>query len=183
VVTGGPPQLICDCVAGAASWTPEGSIILARPYQPLQLVPVSGGKPAALFDFDASRGETWQGSSDVLPDGKHFIYDSFGKEKGSVLASLDGKTRRYLGPLKESPSHYFANPQGGGWLLYTTNGQLFARPLQPKAGKFTGDPVLVANSVGAADLPSRCLQMDSWLSVTRAGIPLSLPGSTAEAGR
>ncbi len=188
VINGGAPQLVCECVAGAASWTPEGNIIFARPYQPLQIVPASGGKPAALFGFDASLGETWQGSSDVLPDGKHFIYDSFGRERGAVLASLDGKSRRFVSQLQESPSRYVANPQGGGWLLFTTNGQLFARPLQPNTGKFTGDPVLVANSVGGGG-PSFSVSTNGLLAFRhargnpsqltwfdRGGRPLSTPG-------
>jgi len=147
-IAGGPPQAICECAAGAAAWSAQGNILFAMRDQPLQRVPASGGKPAPVFGLDASRGEIWQGGPDFLKDGKHFIYDSFARERGAVLASLDQKTRRYLAPIEDGVSRYIRNPAGGGWLLYTRNYQLFGQPIDLEKGRLTGEPALVANSVG-----------------------------------
>ena len=147
VTTGGPPQVICECAAGAASWNSDGTILFATRDQPLQRVSASGGKPGPVFEYDRSRGEVWQGGPDFLPDGRHFIYDSFARERGAVLASLDGRTRHFLGQSAISPSLYAPNPKGGGWLLYVSNAQLFSRPLNAERAEFTGEAKLVANAV------------------------------------
>jgi dipeptidyl aminopeptidase/acylaminoacyl peptidase len=189
VIAGGPPELICECVASAASWNFEGTILFASRDQPLHRVSASGGKPAPMFDLDASRGETWQGASDFLPDGKHFIYDSIGKERGSVLASLDGKTRRFLLPIEDGVARYAPNNSGSGWLLYVKNQQLFARPIDPNKMQLTGESVLVANSVGSG--PSFSVSANGLLAFRhvrrnpsqltwfdRAGTQLSGPGES-----
>ncbi|HJZ98041.1 MAG TPA: protein kinase, partial [Candidatus Solibacter sp.] len=71
VIAGGPPQTICECFAGAASWNSQGTILVAMRNQPLHWVSASGGTPAPLFGLDTSRGEVWQGGPDFLPDGEH----------------------------------------------------------------------------------------------------------------
>ena len=148
VTTGGPPQPICDCGEAAeyATWSFDGTILFNIYDQPIQRVPADGGNPAPVFGFDSGRGETQQIAPYVLPDGKHFVYLSFGKETVVVLASLDGKRRRVLFPGETTVS-YVANPAGGGWLLYNLQEQLFARPFDPRKGEFTGEAALVANSV------------------------------------
>jgi serine/threonine protein kinase/dipeptidyl aminopeptidase/acylaminoacyl peptidase len=149
VIAGGPPQTICDCNAGAAAWNSEGTVLFAVRDQPLHQIPASGGKPVPVFGLDASRGEIWHGAPDFLPDGKRFLYNSTGPERGAVLASLDGKTRRYLGAAREFPFRYASNPKGGGWLLYVTTGQLFARSFDPDKAQFSGEPALLADGVVA----------------------------------
>jgi len=146
VAGGSAPQVICECVAGTATWNNEGTIIFATREQPLQFVRASGDKPAPVFGLDVTRGETWQGTPDFLPYGKHFIYDSFAKERGAVLASLDGRTRRFLAPI-DGVARFAPNPSGGGWLLYVINEQLFARPFNWEKGQLTGEGVLVSNSM------------------------------------
>jgi len=136
VIAGGPPQTICDCNAGAAAWNSEGTVLFAVRDQPLHQVPASGGRPVPVFGLDASRREIWHGAPDFLPDGRRFLYNSKAPERGAVLASLDGKTRRYLGAAREFPFRYAPNPKGGGWLLYVTTGQLFARPFDPDKAQF-----------------------------------------------
>jgi hypothetical protein len=146
VLGGSAPQVICECVAGTAAWNTEGAIFFASRDQPLQVVRASGGKPTPVFGFDVSRGETWQGSPTFLPDEKHFIYDSFASERGPVLASADGATRRFLTPI-DGVARYVPNPSGGGWLVYVINEQLFVRPFSSDKGQFTGDRVFLSDSV------------------------------------
>jgi dipeptidyl aminopeptidase/acylaminoacyl peptidase len=127
VANGGPPQPICDCgPAGYATWNSDGTILFNAFDQPIQRVPASGGNPAPVFGFDLGRGEKRQIAPYALPDGKQFVYLSFGKETVVVLASLDGKRRRVLFPGETTVS-YVANPAGGGWLLYNLQEQLFAK--------------------------------------------------------
>jgi serine/threonine protein kinase len=190
VVAGGPPQVICEYAAGAAAWNSQGTILFGLRDHPLQQVPASGGKPASLFGLDDSRGETWQAGPAFLPDGHHFIYDSAANEGGFVLASLDGKTRRLLAPVQNGASRYAPSPQGGGWLLYRTNNQLFARPLDPDKGQFTGEAALIsdsivgggpgfsvsANGVLAFRHMRASLSQLTWFD--RAGKQLSMPGES-----
>jgi eukaryotic-like serine/threonine-protein kinase len=171
VIAGGAPQTICDCNAGAASWNSEGTVLFAVRDQPLHQVPASGGKPVPVFGLDASRREIWHGAPDFLPDGKRFLYNTTAPERGAVLASLDGKTRRYLGAAREFPFRYAPNPKGGGWLLYVTTGQLFARPFDPDKAQFYGEPVLLADGVVA--LHGFSTSMNGLLAFRHARINLS----------
>jgi serine/threonine protein kinase len=148
VTGGGPPQVICECATVYASWNSAGTIVFGTRDQPIQRVSASGGGPVRVFDFDASQNEIRQGGPDFLPDGKRFLYGSFGKDVTCMLGSLDGKTRRYLFSNSESPAFYAANPAGGGALLYIANGQLFARPFDLNRTEFTGEPDLIADSMG-----------------------------------
>jgi Tol biopolymer transport system component/tRNA A-37 threonylcarbamoyl transferase component Bud32 len=147
VINGGPPQLICECFGGVATWNSEGTILFATRDEPIHRVAAAGGKPTPVFGFDSARKETFERGPNFLPDGKHFLYSSF-PPWGVVLASLDGKTRRSLGPSAASPGFYAPGPRGQGWILNVDNGQLYAKPFDPGEGKFTGEAGLVANSVG-----------------------------------
>jgi Tol biopolymer transport system component/tRNA A-37 threonylcarbamoyl transferase component Bud32 len=185
VIAGGPPQTICECFTGGASWNSEGTILVTMRNQPLHWLSASGGAPAPLFGLDTARGEAWQGGPGFLPDGKRFVYDSLGTERNAVLASLDGKTRQYLGAFR-APG-YVPNPKSGGWLMYVNDGRLFARPLNPSKGQFTGDSALVANAVG--DLLGYSASTNGVLALRhtrgnpsqltwfdRQGVQLSAPG-------
>jgi hypothetical protein len=81
VIAGGPPQTICECFAGAASWNPQGTILVAMRNQPLHGFLASGARrPLAA---DTARGEV-AGRSNFLPGGKEFVYDSTATEEGAV---------------------------------------------------------------------------------------------------
>jgi Tol biopolymer transport system component len=149
-VDGGQPQIIANTTSfGLRTSNAVGVTLFAETGKPLQRVAIAGGTPAAVFEFDAARGEVAQNGPQFLPDGNHFLYVSNARETGVVLASLDGKVRRFLFAQSASPAYYAPNPAGrSGWLLYSARNQLFARPFDPATGE-VGEAVPIADSVSS----------------------------------
>jgi Tol biopolymer transport system component/predicted Ser/Thr protein kinase len=145
----GAPQVICQTRAVGGSWNSQGVILLTESGKPIQRVSASGGTPSPVFPLDASRQETHHAEPQFLPDGNHFLYMSVGKETGSMVGSLDGKTHRFLLKTRTSPLYYAPNTSRGGWLLYVTGlpWRLVARPFDPERLEFTGEAATVANAV------------------------------------
>ena len=151
-LAGGVPQVICDTTLGGGTWNAEDTILFGETDRPIQRVSASGGVPTDAIGFDKERGEFTQDVPQFLPDGRHFLYGSNGKERGmKFYASLDG-TRRFLYAGSNSPAKYAPNDAGGGWLVFVNGTQLLARPFDADKGEFTGDPMAVADSsaVGAS---------------------------------
>ncbi|SPE37565.1 Serine/threonine protein kinase [Candidatus Sulfopaludibacter sp. SbA6] len=148
-VTGGRPQVLCEASLGPnpapGAWNSEGIILFGTPGKPIQRIASSGGTPTAVFPLDTAREETGQAGPYFLPDGRHFLFASFAKEYAIGLGSLDGKTRRYLFPQRNSPASYVPNPAGGGWMLYISGTQLVARPFDPGKAEFTGEAAVVVD--------------------------------------
>jgi serine/threonine protein kinase/Tol biopolymer transport system component len=146
-VAGGPPVTICDANGSQGAWNQEDVILFTEVDKPIQRVSAAGGLPAAVFALDTARGETLQRGSYFLPDGQRFIYGSVGREPGSMVGSLDGKTRRFLLPPGNSPAMFASDADGRGWILYTVSGRFFARPFDPDRAEFTGEAALIDDSV------------------------------------
>jgi Tol biopolymer transport system component/predicted Ser/Thr protein kinase len=147
-VAGGRPQVICPTGGGSAgrgTWNSEGVIVFAESQKPLRRVLATGGTPTPVLELDAGRVETQQGAPHFLPDGQHFLYSSYGKETGIAFGSLDGKTHRFLFPQSGHPvASYVPSPLSGGWLMYSVDSQLLARPFDPGRGEFAGEAAIVA---------------------------------------
>src|SRR5208283_6185991 len=82
----------------------------------------------------------------LLPDGEHFLYMNSPNGACSDLselrfASLDGKLD--LSVLKTCSSAAFAN----GYLLYWSDGNLTAQPINAHTGVLSGVPVAVVEHV------------------------------------
>jgi serine/threonine protein kinase/Tol biopolymer transport system component len=149
-VDGGQPQVIADTGTGLRTSNAVGVTLFADVGKAVQRIATAGGTPAPVFELDAARGEVAQNGPQFLPDGNHFLYISNARETGVVLASLDGKARRFLFAQSGSPAYYAPNPAGGtGWLLYAVTNQLFARPFDPAKAEVAGEPVPIADSVSA----------------------------------
>jgi Tol biopolymer transport system component len=149
-VTGGQPQVICNAgsVRGG-TWNREGVILFADGASGIiQRVSDAGGSPSIAIGFDKALNETGQLAPEFLPDGRHFLYSSNGKERGlAVMASLDGLSRRVLFTTNNSPAIYASNPAGGGWILSVNRQQLLARAFDPVAGALIGDAALVVDGI------------------------------------
>ena len=130
VAGGGQPQVICEIegVAGG-TWNSDGVIVFDQVGKPLQRVSAEGGNSTPILTLDASRQEVAQNAPYFLPDGRHLVYLSRGKNGSNVmLASLDGKLNRVLIEAYAIAT-YAPNPRGGGWILYNNpRSQLLARP-------------------------------------------------------
>jgi Tol biopolymer transport system component len=148
-VTGGPPQKICDAPNGAdGSWSPEGVILYdGRTTDPIMRVPAAGGVAVAAVKPDAARKESGVGWPEFLPDGRRFLYMAMGqKSEDSTyrLGSLDSTESKAIAPAQSLVT--YAPP---GHLLFVRDNTLVAQPFDAKGGKITGEPIPLAEQVGA----------------------------------
>ena len=145
-IAGAPPQAICDASTGAdGAWGKDGTILFdGQATDPIRRVSSGGGTPqTAIKGEGASVG--WPS---FLPDGKHFLYFEFGggTRQGRVMvAGLDSKDK----PRKILDSDSLAQYAPPGHILYVKEGTLVAQAFDPSALKVTGEPVPVAEQMGA----------------------------------
>src|SRR5579862_1546402 len=161
-ISGGPSQTICDLPAGAfrgGSWSREGEIVFGTSSQALWRVSSGGGNPGPATALDASRHETGHYFPSFLPDGRHFIYlaaSSNPENRAVYVASLDAKPQeqRARRLLLTATNTILAPSSGGGGdqLLFLRDGSVLAQTLDTGRLELTGEPIPIAERVGAAPL-------------------------------
>ena len=144
LVSGGPPQIICDAEDGrGASWNQEDAILFSTDDGggfAIRRVSAGGGTPTV--EYKSPKGISR--FPVFLPDGRHFLYvvtRAASEENGVYFRSSDGKENRRI--LPDESSAVF----GSGRLLFIRENTLIAQPFDPEAGKATGDPVQLAPQV------------------------------------
>ncbi|HET7451887.1 MAG TPA: protein kinase [Thermoanaerobaculia bacterium] len=147
-IAGAPPQVICDATSGAdGSWGKDGTILFdGQASDPIRRVSSAGGIPQTAVKGAGAASVGWP---DFLPDGKHFLYFEFGGEahQGRLMAaSLDSKEK----PKRILDSDSLAQYAPPGDVLYVKEGTLVAQPFDASALKLTGEPVPIAEQMGAA---------------------------------
>ena len=167
-LSGGRADVICDAPNGrGAVWTPSNVILFAPDAGgPIYRVAASGGTPAPVTTLDAK--EYSHRFPALLPDSTHFLYASLPGKDGlfNIYAgSLSDHSRTFVASLESAPVY-----TAPGYLLYTREGGLVARPFDAKALTFTGDPIQLD------DEPTMILNP---LNSFTAGRPVSLSASGA----
>ncbi len=145
-LAGGPVQVICDAPEGrGGSWGPKGVIIFTPNIrEALYKVPEGGGTPEKITEVKAG----WTNRNPYfLPDGDHYLFIA----REAVLAtgpagalwgaSLSGEKPRQI--LERGSNVQYSE----GYLLYLRDTVLVAQRFDPKALKFTGDPIPVAEKL------------------------------------
>jgi serine/threonine protein kinase len=157
-IEGGPAENLCD-LPGAAwggSWSPEG-VILFGSLQGIMWVSSSGWTPIALTALDPARLERRHSFPMLLPDGRHFLYLRYSTTPGNggiYVGSLDAK------PEQQSKNRILATDVGAvfvpptassqnGRLLFLREGTLLAQTFDVRKLELAGEPVTVAEHVGA----------------------------------
>ncbi|HYL64091.1 MAG TPA: hypothetical protein VE077_15870, partial [Candidatus Methylomirabilis sp.] len=141
-VAGGPPFSICDTsgVGRGGSWGSDGTILFAPTFNSgLFRVPSSGGTPQPVTKVGSIAHEASHRWPQLLPDGKHFLFFSFGassENSGTYLSSLDGGEPRLI--LRVSSSAVFVPP---GYLLFVLDGALMAQQFDAESLRLTGASV------------------------------------------
>jgi serine/threonine protein kinase/Tol biopolymer transport system component len=123
----------------------EGLVLIGRDGSGIHRVPPTGGAPSLLLPVDEASQEYAHYWPHFLPDGRHFLFFARNRnpaENALCAASLDGRTRKRL--LTGVSQAQYAS----GHLFYAEGRTLFARPFDPDALEFRGDPVPVAEKVG-----------------------------------
>jgi len=148
-VTGGPAEVLARAAdfPGGGSWGSAGVILFTGPDGVLARVSSRGGEVTAAHTPDASLHETGLAWPHFLPDGRHFMFDlrSSDAGKGGIyLGALDSTEVRLLIPGQSNVN--YAAP---GFLIYGRQETLLARPFELNALRVTGEPVSIAEQVGA----------------------------------
>jgi serine/threonine protein kinase len=143
----GLPQPLADVttLGRGGTWSPDGVILFSRNgISGLYRVPASGGETVVATKLGA--GQINNTFPQFLPGGRQFIFYARGQAdaQGIYLGSLDtAETKRLVATTSAGA---YAPP---GWLLFLRGGTLVARRFDTAQGTLTGDPVTVADPVGA----------------------------------
>jgi hypothetical protein len=110
-------------------------------------VSASGGIPTPAVTPDSASGTSQVGWPEFLPDGRHFLYLAIVPQSILRVGELDSKSHKDLGPC-ESQVQYVAP----GYLLYSRGGSLVVQRFDLGGLKFAGEPIPVAEQVGASSI-------------------------------
>jgi serine/threonine protein kinase len=145
-VDNGSPERICATrAARGGTWGRDGTILFA-PYSNggIFRVSASGGTPVQVTRPDSAHGVTGHRFPILLPDSKHFLFDT-------IPADADGKGGICVGTVDGGPTREIARGETGpawaghGWLLTTRNAALVAQRFDDRALRFVGDPVVIGD--------------------------------------
>ena len=155
-ITGGTPEKICDAEAspGGGAWHKDGTILFSPSLSDgFYRVAASGGKPQLVLKVDEAKNEHGDLWPQFLPDGKHFIFyrqtgnaDTSGVYAGSVEAA---SVRQLFSSQTNAVYSPAANSARNGYLLYIQDRNLMAVPFNAGKLELTGEPIILANDIGA----------------------------------
>jgi len=160
---GGAPQVLAEAPIGrGGTWNRDGVIVFSpNATGGLMRVPATGGVPAMVTRPGA--GQASHRWPQFLPDGRHFLFLVFlgpSETRGLYLGSLDGGASVRV--LETDTAPLFAPP---GYLLLVSQDTLVARRFDTTRGVLSGEPLLVAQSVGNDSAVGRI-----GLSISEAGV-------------
>jgi Tol biopolymer transport system component len=155
--TGGAPENICQAEAapGGGSWNRDGVILFAPSLSDgLYRVAASGGKPQLVLKLDESKSERADLWPQFLPDGKHFVFyqqTDLAETSGVYVGSIDEPEYLRLFTSQTNAVYSAAAPETPktGYLLYINERNLMARQFNAGRMEVTGDPITLANDIGA----------------------------------
>jgi Tol biopolymer transport system component len=146
-IAGGRPQTVAGAPLGrGGAWNADGTILFApNGAEGIRRVAATGGASVGITRTEVGR-QTNHRFPRFLPDGKNFLFSAVGTSdaSGIYLGSLDGGMPKRL-TAADSHAEYLEPDM----IVFLQQGSLFARHLDLKRRELTGDPVLLANSVGA----------------------------------
>ena len=120
-------------------------------------VPETGGSAVPLTVINPARNEEMHLLPSFLPDGRHFVYlrvshrtpASSGIYVGTLDARPEDQPTDRLAPYEVGLTYAAPNGSDGGRLLFVREGMLMAQPFDTKRLALEGNPVPVAEHVGA----------------------------------
>ena len=148
------------CRAAASPWAARGiatATSSSGTSAALLRVRESGGVPSPLTALDASRKEEFHLLPTFLPDGRHFVYlrvsprapEAGGIYIGTLDAKPEAQSLERLMPYEVGVTYAAATNSGPGRLLFLREGTLIAQPFDERRLALVGEPVPVAERVGA----------------------------------
>jgi Tol biopolymer transport system component len=159
-VRGGPPQVLCDAPGpfSMGSWSGDGTILFNIVETPghdgVYRVSDAGGTPTRFAVLDESGRELLGAWPSFLPDDRHFLLycesaaDEEPVDRGLCVVSVDtGRASLVLNMRAERGSR--AEYAAPGYLVYTREAALMAQAFDPIEHVVTGEPVTIAEQIGA----------------------------------
>jgi serine/threonine protein kinase/Tol biopolymer transport system component len=146
-IENGLVQALADSDSAGGSWNQDGVIIFSKiPDGPLFRVASSpGGEATPVTRINPPR-DTRHRYPQFLPDGRHFLYHSYGTAPGTYVGQLDSSETKKL-DITGAGAVYAAS----GYLLFIHQEALLAQKFDPVKLEVTGDAFLIAESL-AEDL-------------------------------
>lgn len=147
-IAGGTPQVLAT-VAGnptGGSWNADGTILYTPAVtSPLWRIAAAGGEPAAVTQLEPP-SQTAHRYPQFLPDGRHFLFFGEGTPNtaGIYLGSLDGGA-----PARLTTADSGAQFMPPDRVVFVQAGTLVSRQLDLVGRALTGEPVTLADDVGA----------------------------------
>ena len=131
---------------GGASWAGNIVMFVPAPRSGVHVVPAAGGAAQQITTVDRARGEAQHLFPHLHADATHFLYyvtSADAAVRGVYFASLDGISPRRV--VDSIASAVFA----GDDVMYLRDGVLVAHRIDLATGQLLGQPVTVAQNVGA----------------------------------
>jgi serine/threonine protein kinase len=154
-ISGALPQTLSDLgnsgsstgSGGGGTWNREGVILFAAQSGPLLRVSASGGPPTPVTELNPSRAEIAHRHPFFLPDGTHFLYLAVTEkpeDSAIYVGSMDSAESKRL--LASTVKAQFAPPSH---ILFMRENTLMAQELDTSRLELSGDPIPVAEGIGA----------------------------------
>ena len=151
---GGTALTVAPTAFMTGSWNRQGQIVFAPASRSaLHVVAATGGESKPVTRLDAPAGEVQHSQPEFLPDGKHFLYLSFGTVKGGALdpkgvfiGSLDPSEAPRLLLTGVRQARYAA-----GRLLFVRNDVLLAQSFDADRLALSGTASSVTESLSTTN--------------------------------
>src|SRR5262245_8417009 len=169
---GGAPQSLADApYPRGGTWNADGVIVYAPSIaDPLMRVAATGGTAAPVTRLAPGQGShRWP---QFLPDGRRFLFlmtTGQSQTQGVYVGSLEGDE-----PKRVMPAEIAAMYAAPGYLLVVSQGVLTAHAFDAGRATVTGEPIPLAQAVGADDGA-----FHSAFSVSAAGVLAHRTGASA----
>ena len=142
-ISGGTSRTLADTAGGGMryTWSKDGIILFQGRDRALNQVPARGGEVTPVTHLDPTRQEMQHLWPVFLPDGRRFLYyvaSTIPENRGVFIASLDSPGQRHIAGISQGA---ICVP---GYLLFSRDNTLMARPFDAGAAEFTGEefPIL-----------------------------------------
>ncbi|MGK2934254.1 MAG: protein kinase domain-containing protein [Gemmatimonadaceae bacterium] len=180
-VSGGPPVLISDSIAGAgAAFGPDGRIYATRinSWDIVRMTDAPGSPLEPVTTVDTAKDERRHFWPEVLPGGKSMLFvityggaSTAQSSKASMIALADLGTGKYRTLVAGVRATYSLS----GHLLYaTSDGSLMVAEFDPRKGELRGSPASVVPGLRV----SPGLSASSDFHVSRTGTLAYITGQT-----
>ena len=147
-VAGGSPRAIVDVQDSfvGAAWSRDDVIAVSLRYG-FYRVPAGGGTPTQVTTLDRSRQENSHRWPQFLPDGQRFLFVARSgrpDRHSAYVGFLDGRP-----PVRLMEANAQVRYSTSGHLVYVQDSTLVARAIDASTLTFAGDPIPIADGVGA----------------------------------